>query len=132
MVKEFKEFISKGNVMDLAVGIIIGAAFKAIISSFVADILMPFISLILGNINISALKVVLRPAFGDVPELALRYGLFIQSAIDFIIIAFVIFMFIKLVNRMKRKKEETEEPPAPPEPTKEELLLTEIRDLLKK
>ena len=130
IVKEFKEFISKGNVMDLAVGIIIGAAFKAIISSFVADILMPFISLIIGNVNISALKVVLRPAEADAPELALSYGLFIQSAIDFVIIAFVIFMFIKLVNRMKRKKEE--EPLAPPAPTNEEVLLTQIRDLLKK
>jgi len=131
IVKEFKEFISKGNVLDLAVGIIIGSAFKAIISSFVADILMPFISLILGNVNITALKAVLRPAAGDAPELALRYGLFIQSAIDFILIAFVIFMFIKLVNRMKRKKEEEQEP-APPDPTNEEVLLTEIRDLLKK
>ena len=132
IVKEFKEFISKGSVLDLAVGIIIGGAFKAIVSSFVADILMPFISLIIGNVNITALKVVLRAASGDTPELALRYGLFIQGVIDFLIIAFVIFMIVKLVNRARRKKEEPqEEPPAEPEPTKEELLLTEIRDLLK-
>ncbi len=130
IVKEFKEFVSKGNVIDLAVGIIIGAAFKAIVSSFVEDILMPFISLILGNIDISALKAVLRPAVGDAPELAVRYGMFIQSALDFIIIAVVIFLFVKAVNAMKRKKEEAAE--VVPEPTKEEILLTEIRDLLKK
>jgi len=133
LVKEFKEFISKGNVLDLAVGIIIGGAFKSIVSSFVEDILMPFISLVLGNINIAALKVVLRPGTEEMPELALRYGLFIQGVIDFLIIAFVIFMIVKLVNRARRKNEEpAEEPPAEPEPTKEELLLTEIRDLLKK
>ena len=133
IVKEFKEFISKGNVLDLAVGIIIGGAFKSIVSSFVEDILMPFISLILGNINIAALKVVLRQAVGDTPELALRYGLFIQGIIDFLIIAFVIFMIVKLVNKARKKSEAAaEEPPAEPEPTKEEILLTEIRDLLKK
>ncbi len=132
IVKEFKEFISKGSVLDLAVGIIIGGAFKAIVTSFVQDILMPFISLVIGNINIAALKVVLKEASGDTPELALNYGLFIQGVIDFIIIAFVIFMIVKLVNRARRKKEEPqEEPPQEPEPTKEELLLTEIRDLLK-
>lgn len=130
LVKEFKEFINKGNVLDLAVGIIIGGAFKSIVSSFVEDILMPFISLILGNINITALKVVLRPSTGEVPELALRYGLFIQGVIDFLIIAVVIFFIIKLVNRARRKKEEPKEEPEP-EPTKEELLLTEIRDILK-
>jgi large conductance mechanosensitive channel len=132
IVKEFKEFISKGSVLDLAVGIIIGGAFKAIVTSFVQDILMPFISLIIGRVNITALKVVLREASGDTPELALNYGLFIQGVIDFIIIAFVIFMIVKLVNKARRKKEEApEEPAAEPEPTKEELLLTEIRDLLK-
>ena len=104
IVKEFKEFISKGNVLDLAVGIIIGGAFKSIVSSFVEDILMPFISLILGNINIAALKVVLRQAVGDTPELALRYGLFIQGIIDFLIIAFVIFMIVKLVNKSQEEE----------------------------
>lgn len=132
LVREFKEFINKGNVLDLAVGIIIGGAFKSIVSSFVEDILMPLISLILGNVNITALKVVLRQGTEEVPELALRYGLFIQGVIDFLIIAVVIFFIVKLVNRARRKKEEpTEEPPAEPDLTKEELLLTEIRDILK-
>lgn len=132
LVREFKEFINKGNVLDLAVGIIIGGAFKSIVSSFVEDILMPFISLILGNVNITALKVVLRHGTEETPELALRYGLFIQGVIDFLIIAVVIFFIVKLVNRARRNKDEPKiEPPAEPEPTKEELLLTEIRDILK-
>lgn len=132
LVREFKEFINKGNVLDLAIGIIIGGAFKSIVSSFVEDILMPFISLVIGNVNITALKVVLRQGTEEVPELALRYGLFIQGVIDFLIIAVVIFFIVKLVNRARRRKEEpTEEPTAKPEPTKEELLLTEIRDILK-
>ena len=129
---EFKEFISKGSVFDLAVAFIIGGAFRAIISSFVADVLMPVISLVLGNINIKELKVVLTAASGDVPELAIRYGMFLQGVIDFIIIAFVVFMIIKAVNNAKRKKEV----PAPvieePKTHEDIALLSEIRDLLKK
>jgi len=127
---EFKTFISKGNVFDLAVGIIIGGAFGKIVSSFVADILMPFISLILGNVDVAGLRVVLRQASTGVEELAIRYGLFIQAFIDFIIIAFVLFMLVKAMNKLKKKEEE--KPAPPPEPSKEEQLLTEIRDLLKK
>lgn len=114
----------------MAVGIIIGAAFGKIISSFVNDILMPFISLILGNIDVTALKVVLKQASSDAAELALRYGIFIQTFIDFIIIAFAVFMLIKGINRLKKKEEDN--PTEPPKPSKEEVLLTEIRDLLKK
>ena len=125
--KEFKEFISKGSVFNLAIGIIIGGAFRNIISSFVADILMPVISLILGNKNIAAMKVVLEKSSGDVPELSITYGMFIQSAIDFIFIAFTIFLLVKLLNKAKKKEEEA----SPPAPSKQELLLEEIRDLLK-
>ena len=128
LIKEFREFINKGNVFDLAVGIIIGGAFRNIVTSFVSDVFMPSISLIVGNTNIAALKVVLKKAAGDTPELALNYGLFIQSAIDFILIAFVVFLVVKAINSVKRKKEEAA---PPPEPSKEETLLAEIRDILK-
>lgn len=128
LFKEFKEFINKGNVFDLAIGIIIGGAFRNIITSFVSDIFMPFISLILGNTNIAALQVVIKKASGDTPELVMKYGLFIQSAIDFILIALVVFMVVKALNKAKKKKEETAPPPTP---SKEELLLEEIRDILK-
>ena len=129
LFSEFKAFITKGNVFALAIGIIIGGAFKAIITSFVADVLMPFISLILGNTNIAALKIVLEEATEEVPELAIRYGLFIQAAIDFIIIAVVIFLIVRVLNNVQKKAEE--KPTEPLAPTKEEVLLTEIRDLLK-
>jgi len=129
-LQEFKAFITKGNVIDLAIALIIGGAFKSIITSFVNDILMPFIGLILGNSNIADLKVVLEEAVGDTPELAIRYGLFIQTAIDFIIIAFVIFIMVKVLTKMKKKEEE--KPSEPEAPGNEEVLLTEIRDLLKK
>lgn len=127
-LKEFKEFAIKGNAIDLAVGVIIGGAFGKIVSSIVNDILMPIIGIFLGGVNFSNLKYVIKPAEGTVPEAAIRYGNFIQSVVDFTIIAFCIFLMIKGINHL-RKKEET--PPAPG-PSKEEILLTEIRDLLAK
>ncbi|HHV58874.1 MAG TPA: large-conductance mechanosensitive channel protein MscL [Clostridiaceae bacterium] len=131
MFKEFKEFAVKGNVIDLAVGVIIGGAFGKIVSSLVNDILMPVIGFILSGINISDLKFVIKHAVGDVPEVAILYGSFIQAIVDFLIIAFSIFMFLKLLTLGKKKKEQ-EAPPAPPaEPDPEIKLLEEIRDLLK-
>ncbi|MHB1314219.1 MAG: large-conductance mechanosensitive channel protein MscL [Christensenellales bacterium] len=120
MFKEFKQFITKGNVLDLAVAVIIGGAVGKIVSSLVNDIIMPLIGLILGGINFSALSATIGGA-------EVKYGLFIQATIDFLIIAFCIFIIIKLIRRPKK-----EEPAAPPALTKEEVLLTEIRDLLKK
>ena len=130
MMKEFKEFAVKGNVIDMAVGIVIGAAFGKIVSSFVADVIMPPIGVLVGGINFSNLAFTIKEAAGDIPAVVVSYGKFIQTAVDFTIIAFAIFMVIKGINSLKRKEEEA--PAAPPEPTKEEVLLTEIRDLLKK
>jgi len=125
VIKEFKEFISRGNVIDLAVGIIIGGAFSAIVSSLVKDIIMPVISIILGVLNFSDLT-------ATVGNATITYGTFIQTIVDFILIALSVFLIIKLINKFRRKKEEEpEKAPEPPKPTKEELLLTEIRDLLK-
>lgn len=129
LIQEFKAFASRGNVIDMAVGIIIGAAFGKIVSSFVADIIMPPIGIILGGVNFSDLSVVLLAAQGDAPAVVIAYGKFIQTVIDFTIIAFAIFMGLKAINSLKRKQEEA--PPAPPAPTKEQELLSEIRDLLK-
>jgi large conductance mechanosensitive channel len=129
LIKEFKAFASRGNVIDMAVGIIIGAAFGKIVSSFVADIIMPPIGVILGGVNFSELSVVLLAAQGDTPSVVIAYGKFIQTIIDFTIIAFAIFMGLKAINTLKRKEEEA--PKAPPAPTKEQELLSEIRDLLK-
>ncbi len=135
IIKEFKEFAMRGNVVDMAVGIIIGGAFGKIISSFVADVLMPPIGLLLGGTDFTGLKITLKDPVMEAdkvvaPAVTLNYGQFIQVTIDFLIIAFAIFMLIKLMNRMKKAKEEA--PAPPPAPSKEELLLTEIRDLLKK
>lgn len=127
MFKDFKEFALKGNVLDLAVGVIIGGAFGKIVTSLVNDLLMPVIGIILGGINFSEMKYVITPASGEIAESAILYGAFIQSIVDFIIIALSIFIFVKILT--SRKKEEAVEE-APPEPTKEEILLTEIRDLL--
>lgn len=129
MLKEFKEFAFKGNVLDLAVAVIIGGAFGKIVTSLVEDLLMPAIGVLMGGVNFESLKYVITPASGDVAEAAILYGSFIQSVIDFLIIAFSIFLFIKLIS--SRKKKEEEEEPAPEEAGKEEILLTEIRDLLK-
>ncbi len=129
LVKEFKAFAVRGNVVDMAVGIIIGAAFGKIVSSFVADILMPPIGLILGGTDFSRLAIVLKEATETTKAVTISYGVFINTVIDFIIIALAIFMVINAINKMRR--EEEAKPSAPPAPTKEETLLTEIRDLLK-
>ena len=135
-IKEFKAFALKGNVMDMAVGVIIGGAFGGIVKSFVNDILMPPIGLLLGNTDFSNLEVNLSSLFnltvkeGAEPAIW-KYGAFVQGCIDFLIMAFCVFMMVKLMNRLLKKKEEAPAPAPAPEPTKEELLLTEIRDLLK-
>ena len=129
MMQEFKDFAVKGNVVDMAVGIIIGGAFGKIVSSFVADVIMPPIGVLLGGVDFTSLVITLKEAAGDVPAVVLSYGNFIQTMVDFTIIAFAIFMAIKFMNSLKKQEEEA--PAAPPEPSKEELLLTEIRDLLK-
>jgi large conductance mechanosensitive channel len=131
MVSEFKEFIARGNVVDLAVGVIIGGAFGKIVTGLVDQIVMPPIGLITGGIDFSQLKIVLKAADAATkkPEVAIAYGAFINTLIQFFIIAFVIFLIVKGVNMLKRK--EAEAPAAPPAPTPSEALLTEIRDLLK-
>ena len=128
ILKEFKEFAVKGNAVDMAVGIIIGAAFGKIISSLVADVIMPPIGVLVGGVDFTKLGITIKEAVGDVPAVTLNYGNFIQSVVDFTIIAFAIFMVVKLINKLKKQEAAA---PVPPEPTKEELLLTEIRDLLK-
>ena len=126
MMKEFKEFISRGNVMDMAVGIIIGGAFTAIVSSLVADIITPIIGMLLGGVNFSELMITVGSA-------QLTYGNFIQAIINFLIIAWVVFMMVKAMNKMKKKEEEKPaEPEAPAEPPEDIVLLREIRDSLKK
>jgi large conductance mechanosensitive channel len=128
LASEFKQFAMRGNMIDLAIGIIIGTAFGRIISSLVQDVIMPPIGLLLGNMDFTDLAVVLKPATEDTPAVTLNYGLFITTIIDFIIIALVVFMIIKAINMMKRKEEEK---PATPAPSREEVLLAEIRDILK-
>ncbi|MDR3512256.1 MAG: large-conductance mechanosensitive channel protein MscL [Caulobacteraceae bacterium] len=130
MFKEFREFISRGNVVDLAVGVIIGGAFGAIVKSLTDQVIMPPIGLLTGGIDFAQLKVVLKPAVGKAPEVAIAYGAFINTVITFLIIAFVIFLLVKGINSLRR--EQAAEPePAAPAPTPTEALLTEIRDLLK-
>ena len=129
MLTEFKEFAVKGNVVDMAVGIIIGVAFGKIVSSFVADVVMPPIGMALGGLDFSDLAIVLKAAEGQTAAVMLNYGKFIMTIIDFTIIAFVIFMAIKGMNSLK--KEEAAAPAAPPKPSAEQLLLTEIRDALR-
>ena len=135
--KELKELLLRGNVVDLAVGIVIGGAFGKIVTSFVNDILMPPIATLLGDSKFTEMKLVLQSAVMEgeeviKPAITFNYGSFIQVVIDFLIIGVSIFFVIKAINSMKRKKEETPAPATPPAPTKEETLLTEIRDLLKK
>ncbi len=129
MLKEFKEFAMKGNVVDMAVGIIIGAAFGKIISSVVSDVIMPPIGLAIGGVDFSKLAVTLKQASGDTAAVVISYGKFIQTVVDFTIVAFAIFMLIKALNTLKRKQEEAVQPP--PAPSKEQVLLAEIRDILK-
>jgi large conductance mechanosensitive channel len=128
--KEFKDFAMRGNVVDMAVGIVIGSAFGKIVSSLVNDIIMPPIGLLLGGLDFNSFMITIKAAAGDSPAVAIRYGAFINIVVDFLIVAFVLFMVIKLMNSVKRKK--AAEPAAPPKPSAEEALLTEIRDLLKK
>lgn len=130
MLQEFKAFAMRGNVVDMAVGIIIGSAFGKIVSSFVSDVIMPPIGILLGGVDFSDLSLTLKEASGDVAAVTIKYGVFINTVIDFIIIAFAIFMVIKAMNSLKKKEEE--KPAAPPEPPADVKLLTEIRDLLKK
>jgi large conductance mechanosensitive channel len=139
MLKEFKEFAMKGNVIDLAVGIIIGAAFGKIVSSVVNDVIMPPIGLLVGGINFTDIKITMReavtdPATGKILKdaVSLRVGNFIQTLVDFTIVAFSVFLLVKGLNSLSRKKEAEAAPPPPPAVTKDQELLTEIRDLLKK
>lgn len=131
-ISEFKEFAMKGNVIDLAVGVIIGGAFNAIISSLVKDIIMPLLSIILGRVNIADLKCTIPGLWGS-QDITLTYGLFLQAVINFLIIALSIFLMIKLLNKMhdKLSKDKEEKEPEPAAPTNTEVLLSEIRDLLK-
>ena len=130
MLQEFKTFAMRGNVVDLAVGIVVGAAFGKIVSSFVADVIMPPIGLIIGGVNFTKLTFTLKEAAGDAAAVTINYGNFFQTLFDFLIIAFAIFMVIKGMNSLTQKKEEA--PAEPPAPTREEILLTEIRDALQK
>ena len=122
MLKEFKEFLSRGNVIDLAVAVIIGGAFGAIVKSLVADIIMPFIGVLMGGTDLTALTI-------EVGDAVITYGNFLQAIINFVVIALVIFLFVRSYNKMQKQEEEA--PSAPPAPSAEETLLTEIRDLLK-
>ena len=127
---EFREFISRGSVVDLAVGIIIGSSFTAIVNSLVNDLVMPCVGWLLKGIDFKDFKYVLTPEAGDAAEVAIKYGSFIQSIINFVLIALVVFLLIKFINTFRRKEEEI--PPAEPKPDPQLIMLTEIRDLLKK
>ncbi len=128
-LEEFKAFAMRGNVLDMAVGVVIGGAFGKITTSLVNDIIMPLISMLTGGIDFSGWKWVLKAAEGDAAEVAVNFGSFVAVVLDFIIIAFAVFCMVKAINKFHKKKEEA--PAAPPEPSAEEKLLTEIRDLLK-
>lgn len=130
IIDEFKTFAIKGNMVDMAIGIIIGAAFGKIVTSLVNDIIMPPIGVLLGGVNFTDLKLTIKAATEAAPAVTWNYGNFIQVMIDFLIIAWAVFMIVKAINTIKKK--EAEAPAPPPAPTKEETLLTEIRDLLKK
>jgi len=129
MMKEFKEFAAKGNMLDMAVGIIVGAAFGKVISSLVSDVIMPPIGLIIGGVDFKALKLILKQAVGETAAVTLNYGVFVQTIVDFLIVAFAIFLLVKGVNAMRKNQEEA--PAAAPAPSNQEILLGEIRDVLK-
>jgi len=133
VVKELQKFMLRGNVVDMAVGVVVGGAFGKIVSSLVSDIIMPPIGLLVGGVDFTDLKIVMRQAVGEVPAVAINYGTFIQTIFDFIIIATAIFFAIKGINTLNAKfeKQKEETSAVPPTPSKEEMLLTEIRDLLK-
>ncbi|MBC8575985.1 large-conductance mechanosensitive channel protein MscL [Yanshouia hominis] len=126
---EFKEFISRGNVVDMAVGVVVGSAFTGIVNSLVKDVMMPAIGFLIGGIDFADLKIVLAPAVGETPEVAVLYGTFLNQIVNFLILAFVVFVMVRMLNRFHRKKEEA--PAAPAAPPADIVLLTEIRDLLK-
>ena len=127
MMSEFKDFAIKGNMIDMAVGIIIGAAFGKIVSSLVADVIMPPLGVLMGGVDFTSLSYTLQEAVGDTPAVVLKYGQFIQNVVDFLIVAFAIFIVVKIINSAKKKEEAKPTPPP-----KQEVLLEEIRDLLKK
>ena len=129
LMREFKEFISRGNVVDLAVGVIVGTSFTAIVNSLVNDIVMPAVGCLIGGINFTGLKLVITPATASTAEAAIYYGNFIQSVVNFLSTALVVFIMVKAINSFHKKKETP--PPEPPKPSEEVLLLQEIRDLLK-
>jgi large conductance mechanosensitive channel len=129
MILEFKAFAMRGNVVDMAVGIVMGSAFGKIVSSFVANVLMPPIGLALGGVDFSDLAITLKDAQDEAAAVTMNYGIFIQTVVDFLIIAFAIFLVVKAMNSVKKKEEAA--PPQPPEPSKEQELLTEIRDALR-
>lgn len=129
MLQEFKAFAVKGNVVDMAVGIIVGVAFGKIVSSFVADVVMPPIGVALGGVNFADLGYIIQEAVGETPAVIIAYGKFIQTLVDFTIIAFAVFVAVKVITSMNKKEEAA--PAEPPKPSNEEVLLTEIRDLLK-
>lgn len=130
MLKEFKEFAMRGNVIDMAVGIVIGAAFGKIVASLVNDVIMPPIGMLLGGVDFSNIFITLKQAVGETPAVTMNIGVFVNTVIEFIIVAFAIFMVVKGMNSMKKKEEE--KPAEPPKPSDEVVLLTEIRDALKK
>ncbi|MFN8389996.1 MAG: large-conductance mechanosensitive channel protein MscL [Bdellovibrionota bacterium] len=128
IVKEFREFAIKGNVVDMAVGIIIGAAFGKIVSSLVSDVLMPPIGMLIGGVDFTSLAFTLKPATATSAAVVVKYGVFVQTVVDFLIVAAAVFIMVKMINRLKKKAEEPAVAPAPP---RQEVLLAEIRDLLK-
>ncbi len=139
MLKEFKEFAMKGNLVDMAVAFVMGAAFGKVVTSFINGIVMPVVGLLTGGVNFNAMKFVLKAAQLDATgaevsaEVAIQYGAFITNILDFVLVAFFMFMLIKAINKSKKKKEAAPAaPPAPPAPSEEQKLLAEIRDLLKK
>jgi large conductance mechanosensitive channel len=129
MMSEFKKFAMRGNVVDLAVGMVIGGAFGKIVTSLVNDVIMPPIGVLIGGVDFSDLSITIKEAAGEAAAVTINYGSFIQTVINFTIIAFAIFMVVKVMNKLQKQEEET--PAAPPEPSKEEVLLTEIRDALR-
>jgi len=131
-IQEFKAFIMRGNVVDLAVAVIVGGAFGKIVSSLVADIVMPLVGLLIGGVNFTEWKISLKAAVGSHPAVIMNIGLFLQNIFDFLVISAAIFIAIKILMKLRRLKPETEAPAPEPELTKQEKLLTEIRDLLKK
>lgn len=131
-IAEFKEFISRGSVVDLAVGVIIGGAFTSIVNSLVKDIVMPIIGLIFGGINFTGLKYVITPATEETAEAAIYYGNFIQNIVNFLLVALVIFIVVKAINNLRKKNEPAPAPKEPPAPPEDIVLLREIRDSLKK